>query len=165
LRYFNVAGADPDGRSGQSTARATHLIKVACQAATAKRSHIEVFGTNYPTRDGTCIRDYIHVTDLVRAHSAALRYLRSGGASDVFNCGYSTGYTVLEVIEAVKRAAGHGLDVRLAGRRPGDPASLVAESSKIRSVLGWEPKHDDLDQIVTHALAWERRLGQMQRPC
>jgi UDP-glucose 4-epimerase len=159
LRYFNVAGADPKGRSGQSAPRATHLIKVACQTAVGRRGHIEVFGTDYPTRDGTCIRDYVHVSDLASAHSTALRHLRSGGASDVFNCGYSTGYTVLEVIEAVKRAAGHGFEVRLGGRRAGDPAALVAQSSKIRAALGWKPRYDDLERIVAHALAWEERLA------
>ena len=162
LRYFNVAGADPAGRGGQSSARATHLIKVACQAALGRRGHLDVFGTDYPTRDGTCIRDYIHVSDLAGAHSAALRHLRSGGASDVFNCGYSMGYTVLEVIEAVKRAAGHPFEVRIGGRRPGDPASLVAQSSKIRAALGWQPRHDDLGRIVTHALAWEQRLARFE---
>jgi UDP-glucose 4-epimerase len=162
LRYFNVAGADPAGRSGQSTAHATHLIKVACEAALAKRSHIEVFGTDYPTRDGTCVRDYIHVSDLVDAHSAALRHLRSGGASEVFNCGYSTGHSVLEVIEAVKRAAPGSFEVRLSARRPGDPASLVADSTKIRVALGWKPRHEKLDEIVAHALAWEERLVGLQ---
>jgi len=158
LRYFNVAGADPKGRSGQSTPRATHLIKVACETALGRRSHIEVFGTDYPTPDGTCVRDYIHVSDLAYAHSAALDHLRAGGTSDVFNCGYSKGYSVLEVIEAVKRAAGHGFEVRLAGRRAGDPPSLVAQSSRIRAALGWKPRYDDLDRIVADALAWERRL-------
>ena len=113
LRYFNVAGADPKGRSGQSTPRATHLIKVACETALGKRSHMQVFGTDYPTPDGTCLRDYIHVTDLTRAHLAALRHLRAGGASDIFNCGYGRGFSVLEVIEAVKRAAGRDFEVRL----------------------------------------------------
>lgn len=158
LRYFNVAGADPKGRSGQSTPRATHLIKVACETALRKRDHMDIFGTDYPTRDGTCIRDYIHVTDLVRAHSAALAHLRSGGASEVFNCGYGRGYSVMEVVETVRRVSGLTLDARLAPRRAGDPASIVAASAKIRDALGWQPQLDDLDKIVTHALAWERTL-------
>jgi UDP-glucose 4-epimerase len=158
LRYFNVAGADPQGRTGQSTPRATHLIKVACETALRKRASMDVFGTNYPTADGTCIRDYIHVTDLVAAHMVALRYLDGGGASDVFNCGYSSGYSVFEVIDAVKRASGGPFPVNLAPRRPGDAEAIVADSSKIRSKLGWSPTLDNLDLIVTHALAWERSL-------
>ena len=159
LRYFNVAGADPAGRSGQSTPKATHLIKVACETALGKRSHMDVFGTDYPTPDGTCIRDFIHVKDLARAHIAALGHLRGGGQADVFNCGYSKGYSVLEVIEAVKRASGKSMDVRLSPRRPGDPAAIVAGSTKIRSQLGWVPEHDDLDRIVAQALAWEADLA------
>jgi UDP-glucose 4-epimerase len=159
LRYFNVAGADPKGRSGQSTPRATHLIKVACETALGQRAHMEVFGTDYPTPDGTCIRDYIHVTDLIRAHVAALDYLRTGGKSDIFNCGYSKGFSVLEVIEAVKRVSGVDFDVRLVPRRPGDPAAIVAGSQKIRDQLGWQPRHDDLDEIVRHALSWEDHLA------
>jgi UDP-glucose 4-epimerase len=159
LRYFNVAGADPRGRCGQSTPRATHLIKVACEAALGKRSHLEVFGTDYPTPDGTCIRDYIQVSDLARAHSAALAYLVAGGASDTFNCGYGRGFSVLEVVEAVKRAAGRAFDVRLGARRPGDPAQIVAASEKIRSTLGWAPAYADLDVIVRQALTWEDQLG------
>ena len=161
LRYFNVAGADPQGRAGQSTPRATHLIKVACETAVGARPYIEVFGTDYPTRDGTCVRDYIHVSDLAAAHSAALRHLRAGGASDIFNCGYSAGYSVLEVIEAVKRASGRSFEVRVGGRRAGDPASLVAQSAKIRSALGWQPRFDDLDRIVAHAYAWEQRRSHL----
>ncbi len=159
LRYFNVAGADPAGRSGQSTPRATHLIKVACETALGKRGHMEVFGTDYPTPDGTCIRDYIHVTDLARAHMAALAHLRRGGNSAIFNCGYSKGYSVLQVIDAVKRASGVDFEVRLSPRRPGDPAAIVAGSDRIRRQLGWVPEHDDLDRIVAQALAWEARLG------
>lgn len=159
LRYFNVAGADPAGRSGQSTPRATHLIKAASEAATGKRASMEVFGADYPTPDGTCVRDYIHVTDLARAHTAALAYLREGGASDVFNCGYSQGHSVLEVIEAVKRASGNSFDVRVSPRRPGDPATLVAGTEKIRARLGWVPEHNDLDRIAAHALAWEEHLA------
>jgi UDP-glucose 4-epimerase len=162
LRYFNVAGADPKGRSGQSTPRATHLIKVACEAALGRRPFMEVFGTDYPTPDGTCIRDYIHVTDLIRAHVAALHYLRAGGSSDVFNCGYSRGFSVLEVIDAVKRVSGVDFEVRLSPRRPGDPAAIVAGSRKIRDRLGWRPELDDLDQIVRHALAWEDQLASLR---
>ena len=162
LRYFNVAGADPQGRTGQSTKGATHLIKVACETALGKRSHIDVFGTDYPTPDGTCIRDYIHVKDLARAHISALAYLRKGGASDIFNVGYSKGYSVLEVLDAVKRVSGKSFDVRLAPRRAGDPAGIVAASAKIRSTLGWEPAHDDLDAIVRQALAWEDHLARFK---
>lgn len=158
LRYFNVAGADPQGRTGQSTPRATHLIKVACETALGKRPSMDVFGTDYPTADGTCVRDYIHVTDLVAAHMVALRHLHGGGASDVFNCGYSSGYSVFEVIDAVKRASGGPFPVNLAPRRPGDAEAIVADSSKIRSKLGWSPMLDNLDLIVTHALAWEKSL-------
>jgi len=158
LRYFNVAGADPHGRSGQSTPRATHLIKVACETALGKRPSMDVFGTNYATADGTCIRDYIHVSDLVAAHVAALGHLEAGGSADVFNCGYSSGYSVLEVIEAVTRAAGGPFPVHMGPRRPGDAEAIVADSTKIRSRLGWTPRYQDLDLIVTHALAWERSL-------
>ncbi|AHB49354.1 UDP-glucose 4-epimerase [Hyphomicrobium nitrativorans NL23] len=160
LRYFNVAGADPAGRAGQSTPRATHLIKVACETALGKRASMDVFGTDYPTPDGTCVRDYIHVTDLVAAHMAALGYLESGGTSDVFNCGYSSGYSVLEVIEAVKRASGGPFAVTLGPRRPGDAEAIVADSAKIRERLGWTPKLANLDTIVAHALGWERSLKQ-----
>jgi len=162
LRYFNVAGADPKGRSGQSTPRATHLIKVACETALGQRGHMDVFGTDYPTHDGTCVRDYIHVSDLIRAHVAALDYLRTGGKSDVFNCGYSKGFSVLEVIDAVKRVSGINFDVRLSPRRAGDPAAIVAGSQKIRDALGWEPRNDDLDEIVGHALAWEDQLARFK---
>lgn len=158
LRYFNVAGADPAGRAGQSTPRATHLIKVACETALGKRPSMDVFGTDYPTPDGTCVRDYIHVTDLVTAHMAALGYLENGGPSDIFNCGYSSGYSVLEVIEAVKRAAGGPFPVTLGARRPGDAEAIVADSAKIRERLGWIPKLANLDTIVAHALNWERSL-------
>ena len=162
LRYFNVAGADPKGRSGQSTPNATHLIKVACETALGKRPYMEVFGTDYPTADGTCVRDYIHVTDLVRAHMAALRHLRDGGASDVFNCGYSKGFSVLEVIEAVKRTSGADFEVRLSPRRAGDPAAIVAASDKIRMRLGWRPEFDNLETITLQALAWETHLQELK---
>ncbi|HZS64082.1 MAG TPA: UDP-glucose 4-epimerase GalE [Xanthobacteraceae bacterium] len=163
LRYFNVAGADPKQRTGQSSAAATHLIKAAVETALGARPRLEVYGTDYPTPDGTCLRDYIHVTDLARAHSAALAYLRQGGASMTFNCGYGRGYSVLEVIEAVKRAAGHSFPVHLAARRPGDPVSLVADARKIHSVLRWLPQYNDLDLIVGHALAWERRMQAVRK--
>ncbi len=162
LRYFNVAGADPKGRSGQSTPNATHLIKVACEAALGKRPYLEVFGTDYDTPDGTCIRDYIQVTDLARAHLAALRHLRDGGESNIFNCGYSKGFSVLEVIEAVKRVSGADFEVRIGPRRPGDPAAIVAASDKIRVRLGWRPVYDNLDTIARQALAWEAHLKQFK---
>jgi UDP-glucose 4-epimerase len=158
LRYFNVAGADPQGRSGQSTPRATHLIKVACETALGSRPQLEVFGTDYPTPDGTCVRDYIHVSDLVAAHQDALNHLRNGGDSGVFNCGYGTGYSVLEVIRSVEKAAGRKLNVKLTGRRAGDPAAVVAGADKVRRVLGWKPRHQNLDDIVASAFAWEQRL-------
>jgi UDP-glucose 4-epimerase len=162
LRYFNVAGADPKGRSGQSTPKATHLIKVACETAVGKRSQMQVFGTDYPTPDGTCIRDYIQVSDLASAHLAALKYLRRGGASDIFNCGYSKGYSVHEVIAAVKRASGVDFKVVLSPRRAGDPAAIVAASAKVRATLGWQPRHDNLDEIVAQALNWERGVDQIK---
>jgi UDP-glucose 4-epimerase len=159
LRYFNVAGADPAGRTGQSTANATHLIKVAVQAALGERSYVEVYGSNYPTRDGTCLRDYIHVADLVSAHVAALEFLRSGGQGQVLNCGYGRGSSVLEVIAAVERAAAKHIPIRMGERRPGDMAVLVAKADRIKQVLGWRPQYDDLETIVQHALAWERKLA------
>ena len=159
LRYFNVAGADPRGRTGQSTRGATHLIKVASEAALGKRSHLDVFGTDYPTPDGTCIRDYIHVGDLVAAHRLALKRLREGGGSLVANCGYSRGYSVLDVVDAVRRATGRDFEVRMSGRRAGDAVSVVADSTRARAEFGWQPKLDDLDLIVEHALSWERSLA------
>ncbi|MFI0844273.1 UDP-glucose 4-epimerase GalE [Mesorhizobium sp. IMUNJ 23232] len=158
LRYFNVCGADPKGRTGQSTRGATHLIKVACETATAKRPFMEVFGTDYPTPDGTCVRDYIHVWDLVEAHLLALRRLRAGGGSLIANCGYGTGYSVLQVIDAVRRVVGHDFDVRVSGRRAGDAVSIVANAERARSEFGWRPRLDDIDTIVTHALRWEEAL-------
>jgi len=163
LRYFNVAGADPKQRTGQSTQAATHLIKVAVEAALDLRPLLQVYGTDYPTPDGTCIRDYIHVSDLARAHAAALAHLRGGGASMTFNCGYGRGYSVLEVVQAVKRVSGRDFAVRMAGRRPGDPASLVADVRRIRDVLDWSPQFSDLDVIAGHALAWERRLQEVRK--
>jgi UDP-glucose 4-epimerase len=161
LRYFNVAGADPKGRTGQSTKGATHLIKVAGEAALGKRPFIEVFGTDYPTPDGTCIRDYIHVSDLAAAHRLALERLRRGGDSIVANCGYGHGYSVFEVLDSVRRVHGRDFDVRIAGRRPGDAAAVVADPSLARRELGWAPRLDDLDGIVGSALDWERRLSTM----
>jgi len=158
LRYFNVAGADPNGRLGQSTPNATHLIKVAVQAALGLRPGLEVFGTDYPTRDGTCIRDYIQVSDLAAAHLLAIAYLRNGGESLICNCGYGRGVSVFEVVDAVKQVSGADFKVRISGRRPGDPASLVAGTKRIKAVLGWTPKYDDLPTIVGQALDWERRL-------
>jgi len=162
LRYFNVAGADPGGRIGQSTPQATLLTKVACEAAVGKRSHVSIFGTDYPTPDGTGVRDYIHVEDLATAHLDALNYLRQGGQSTILNCGYGHGYSVREVIAAVDRANGTPLVRREEPRRPGDPPMLVAAADRIRTVLGWQPRHDDLDFIVQTALRWERTL--QQRP-
>jgi len=158
LRYFNVAGGDPRRRTGQSSKAATHLIKVAVEAAVGLRPKLQIFGTDYPTPDGTCIRDYIHVSDLARAHSDALRHLRSGGPSLTLNCGYGHGFSVLEVIETVKRVAGADFKVETAPRRPGDPARIVADSELARATLGWQPRFDDLATIVEHALAWEREL-------
>lgn len=163
LRYFNVAGADPRGRTGQSTAGATHLIKVACEAALGKRSKIAVFGTDYPTRDGTCVRDYIHVTDLVAAHLKALQRMRAGGGSLVANCGYGSGYSVLEVIECVKKHAGRDFAVELGDRRPGDPAFVVSDPGLAKRELNWSPQFDDLDSIVQTALAWEARASEWSR--
>jgi UDP-glucose 4-epimerase len=158
LRYFNVAGADPKLRTGQSTRGATHLIKVAVETALGVRPQIEVYGTDYPTPDGTCIRDYIHVSDLARAHSAALGYLRRGGDSVTLNCGYGRGFSVLEVIDTVKKISRVDFPVALAARRPGDPARIVAACERARALLGWQPQLDDLPTIVAHALDWERKL-------
>jgi UDP-glucose 4-epimerase len=159
LRYFNVAGADPALRTGQSTKGATHLIKVAVETALGLRPKMQVFGTDYPTPDGTCIRDYIHVCDLVRAHADALRYLRDGGVSVTLNCGYGRGFSVLEVIDTVKRVSGVDFRVETTARRAGDPAQIVARSDRIRAVLGWQPQLDDLTTIARHSLDWERKLA------
>ena len=157
LRYFNVAGADLAGRTGQSTPRATHLIKKAAQVALGRAPCLEVFGTDYPTPDGTAIRDYIHVVDLVNAHLVALRHLRAGGQTETFNCGYGHGYSVLDVIAAVERITGTPLSTRRSPRRPGDPPMLTANSERLRQ-FGWEPQHADLDRIVRSAIEWERKL-------
>jgi UDP-glucose 4-epimerase len=158
LRYFNVAGADPKGRLGQSSKVATHLIKIAAQAALGRRPSMSVYGADYPTRDGTCERDYIQVTDLADAHLDALAYLRRGGAPLVCNCGYGHGATVKEVIDVVKKVSGVDFRVETAARRPGDPAVIVARAERAREALGWRPKRDNLEEIVGQALDWERRL-------
>ncbi len=159
LRYFNVAGSDPQGRIGQATPRATLLTKVACEAAVGKRDHVAIFGTDYATPDGTGVRDYIHVEDLADAHLKALDYLRRGGESTTLNCGYGRGYSVRELITMVETIAGRAIDKREAPRRAGDPPSLVARASRIRETLGWVPQHDDLADIVGTSLAWERKLA------
>ena len=158
LRYFNVAGSDTQCRIGQATAKATLLVKVACEAVVGKRPHVSIYGTNYDTPDGTGIRDYIHVEDLARAHLCALDYLRSGGASQVLNCGYGHGYSVREVLASVNRVAGRTIPVIEEPRREGDPDRLVAAADRVRSVLGWEPQLDDLDAIVRSSLRWEEKL-------
>jgi len=158
LRYFNVAGSDPECRIGQATAQATLLIKVACEAVVGKRAHVSIFGTDYATADGTGVRDYIHVEDLARAHLDALDYLRRGGVARIFNCGYGHGYSVREVLDSVQRVAGRKLLVREEPRREGDPPSLVARADRIRAELGWQPRLDDLDTIVRTALRWEEQL-------
>jgi UDP-glucose 4-epimerase len=168
LRYFNVAGADPLGRIGLATVGATHLLKIAVEAATGQRAKIDVYGTDYPTPDGSCIRDFIHVSDLVQAHRAALAYLRNGGNSVTLNCGYGRGYSVLETIEAVRRVSGRNFAIQYAPRRVGDIMTMVADTTRIRSMLDWTPQFDNLDTIAAHALAWEERLfrertGDVQR--
>lgn len=156
LRYFNVAGADPAGRSGQSTAAATHLVKVACEVVTGRRSEVAVYGTDYQTADGTAVRDYIHVSDLADAHVLTLHHLLAGGPSFIANCGYGAGFSVHEVLDAVERISGRSMNRRLAGRRDGDPPILVADATFLRSLVGWRPRYDDLDKIVQHALSWEQ---------
>jgi UDP-glucose 4-epimerase len=158
LRYFNVAGSDSQCRVGQATPKATLLVKVACEAVVGKRPHVSIFGTDYPTPDGTGVRDYIHVEDLATAHLNALDYLRGGGASTVLNVGYGHGYSVREVLQSVERVSGERLRVIEEPRRAGDPPALVARADRIRQELGWQPRLDDLDTIVRTALAWEKRL-------
>ncbi len=158
LRYFNVAGADPAMRTGQSTRGATHLIKVACEVATGKRQFIEIYGTDFPTPDGTGVRDYIHVTDLVEAHHMALQRLRAGAPSLVANCGYGRGYSVREVVDAVSEVAGKPIEAREVVRRAGDPAAIVADAARARSEFDWQPAHDDLREIIANALQWEEVL-------
>ena len=163
LRYFNVAGADPQGRSGQSTAGATHLIKVAVEAALGLRASVGVFGTDYITRDGTGVRDYIHVSDLAQAHVLALDALaQQPERSLTMNCGYGRGFSVLEVLDAVDRVTGGKLTRVLGPRRAGDPDSLISDPTRIKATLPWVPRHADLDQIVRHALAWERKLADVR---
>ncbi|MCB2072164.1 MAG: UDP-glucose 4-epimerase GalE, partial [Novosphingobium sp.] len=163
LRYFNVAGADPQARTGQSTAGATHLIKVAVEAALGKRSHVDVFGTDYDTPDGTGVRDYIHVSDLAAAHVLALEALIADpGRSLKMNCGYGRGFSVLEVLDAVDRITNRQIDRRMAPRRAGDPDSLISDNSRIKATLPWQPRYDDLETMVTHALAWERKLAEIR---
>jgi UDP-glucose 4-epimerase len=158
LRYFNVAGADPLARIGLATVGATHLLKIAVEAATGQRAKIDVYGTDYPTPDGSCIRDFIHVSDLAQAHRAALSYLRSGGQSTTLNCGYGRGYSVLETIEAVRRVSGRNFAVQYAARRPGDIMTMIADTGRIGATLDWTPQYADLETIATHALAWEEKL-------
>ena len=158
LRYFNVAGCDPDGKIGQSTPGATLLTKVACEAAAGKRNSVSVFGTDYPTKDGTGVRDYIHVVDLADAHIKALDYLKNGGDSITLNCGYGHGYSVREVLDTVKRISNKDFIIKEVGRRPGDPAILVSQADKISDVLGWKPKYDDLELIIQTSYQWEKKL-------
>jgi UDP-glucose 4-epimerase len=159
LRYFNVAGCDPSGTIGQSTPNATLLVKVACELAVGKRSEVSIFGTDYPTPDGTALRDYIHVEDLATAHLNALSYLRNGGESVTLNCGYGHGYSVREVLRAVESAIGQSLNLVEAPRRAGDPPELVAIADKIRQVIDWTPQFDNLDAIVRSSLEWERKIA------
>ena len=159
LRYFNVAGCEPSGTIGQSTPRATLLVKVACEAAVGARPGVCIFGTDYPTPDGTGLRDYIHVEDLATAHLDALGYLRKGGKSTTLNCGYGHGFSVREVLAAVEKVNGTALHITEEPRRPGDPPELVAVARKIRTVLGWEPRYDDLETIVRTSLEWERKIA------
>ena len=164
LRYFNVAGADAHATLGQRGQVSTHIFKVACEVATGTRDAVEIYGTDYATADGTCVRDYVHVQDLAAAHVSALRYLRGGGDSTTLNCGYGRGFSVREVIRAVERAAGRALPIRESGRRAGDPPVLVAASERIRRVLDWSPEHNDLDFIARTALDWERSLSTSKAP-
>jgi UDP-glucose 4-epimerase len=159
LRYFNVAGGDPEGRTGQSTPRATHLIKRACQVALGRLPHLDIFGTDFPTKDGTGVRDYIHVSDLVAAHALALDHLKEGGESTVLNCGYGHGFSVREVVDTVSKVSGRKVATKEGPRRAGDPAELVANSSKLKQKFSWTPAHDNLEEIVSTALHWERRLN------
>ncbi len=162
LRYFNVAGADPQGRSGQWSKQATHLVKIACETAIGLRPELTVFGDDYSTADGTCIRDYVHVSDLVDAHVAALDHLRAGGAGVTLNCGYGRGASVFDVLRAMERVLGRAIPYRIGNRRPGDPAELVADPRRLKTTFDWTPKLADLDEICRSALAWEQRLQAMR---
>lgn len=162
LRYFNVAGADPHARVGLAATGATHLLKIAVEAATGQRPSVEIYGTDYPTPDGTCVRDFIHVSDLVEAHRGALDYLSRGGASATFNCGYGRGYSVRQVIEAVRRISGRPIAVTEGERRPGDIMTMVADVTRIHGAIKWTPRYGDLDTIATHALAWEEKLQRLR---
>lgn len=163
LRYFNVAGADPENEIGQCSPGATHLIKVAMEAAVGKRDKLVVFGTDYPTPDGTCVRDYIHVTDLAQAHIDGLNYLIAGGKSITMNCGYGKGFSVNEVVEVMKSVTGGKITVETGERRPGDASILVSSNSKIKSTLGWTPKYDDLEFITKSAYEWEKKLLELKK--
>jgi UDP-glucose 4-epimerase len=163
LRYFNVAGADPLARIGLATVGATHLLKIAVEAATGQRAKIDVFGTDYPTPDGSCVRDFIHVSDLAQAHGAALSYLRGGGRSVTLNCGYGRGYSVLETIEAVRRVSGRNFAIQYAPRRPGDIMTMVADTARMRATLDFTPQWEDLETIAAHALAWEEKLARQRQ--
>lgn len=158
LRYFNVAGADPGGLLGNTAPDATHLIKLACLAALGERDTLQIYGDDYPTPDGTCVRDYVHVSDLAEVHVAMLRHLEGGGQGGVYNCGYGRGFSVRQIVETVRRVSGVDFAVEVVGRRPGDPPSLVADASKLLSATGWSPRYDDIEQIVADALRWERTL-------
>jgi UDP-glucose 4-epimerase len=164
LRYFNVAGADPAGRAGQSTPRATHLIKRCCQVAVGLSDSVDVFGTDYPTPDGTGVRDYIHVSDLIGAHLLALDQMRASTGTRLYNCGYGRGFSVLEVIAATRRVSNVEIPALFGPRRPGDLAEVVARADRLRDELGWSPRYEDLETIVAHALAWERRSQDNPRP-
>ena len=163
LRYFNVAGADPNGRYGQSTTKTTLLVQIAAQAALGVRPYIEIYGDDYPTADGTCVRDYIHVTDLIDAHVAALRHLRSGGENLIVNCGYGRGYSVKQVLDTAQKVSGRNFERRIGPRRPGDAVEVIAEANLVRTVLGWTPRYNDLPAIVRHALRWEEQLQKCYR--
>ncbi len=158
LRYFNVAGADTKGEVGQSNQKASHLIHIACQAASGRRDHIKIYGTDYPTPDGTCVRDFIHIEDLAITHVQAIEYLHNGGASEIFNCGYGDGFSVKEVLKTMKQISHVNFKIMESERRPGDPAQLIAHSGKIQKILGWSPKFNDLSLICETALKWEHKL-------
>ena len=163
LRYFNVAGSDPMGRYGQSSTKNTLLVQIAAQVALGVRPYVEIYGNDYPTSDGTCVRDYIHVTDLIDAHLAALRHLRAGRKSLIANCGYGRGYSVKQVLDMTERVSGRGFERRIGPRRRGDAVEVVAEANLIRATLGWQPRYDDLATIVEHALDWEEQLRSKYR--